>query len=172
ALLDPLVPLAALEPRVVTLALEHVRERADVELHLAKGQEAMLARFVKDLRDLLARRVVGANAEALDRDVIEKAPHRRETDRRRGEPAHDGHGHARTWPQEAHDDVDVDVLAARGGERGAQKGEPNRQARSDTSKAAEQRERRGVLQPVENVGEVVDAYVLPGLAQDQAERDR
>jgi hypothetical protein len=184
---EPVVPVTRRHPLVVGRAGEDLRERAEVERELPACEEEVPAARVEDLVDLRAGGCVAAlglvagtrdrrrRAHLLDGDVVEEAPGRGDGDDRGRDPAEHGDGNARARREEAHHDVDVDVLALRGGERCAKERKPERQALRDLACAAEEDEDRRVLEPREEVREVRGAGVTElraGHEADQGHRRR
>ena len=66
--------------------------------------------------------------------------------------------HARLHGEEAHQHVDVDVLPLRGGEARPEEREPDREAGDEPLDAADEIERAPLLEPVEEVLVIVDAF--------------
>ena len=108
-----------------------------------REQEHVAPELVLDLRDALAGRGVHRKLVFCNREVIDEAPRGAQADERGGEPPDERDGQAHLRREEAHHDVDVDVLALRGRERSAEEREPEREARREAAEAAEERERRG-----------------------------
>src|SRR5262249_4875073 len=144
---EEFVPLLALEPFGVRLRPENdVWDASCVERELGLRDEGVLFEAAHDASELRPDRRVGVRAEVLNRDVIEEAPCSGQGDGRGGAESRDDEGLSKAFGSETGDDVDDDVLAARGRERASDQREEQREPRSGAAKASEQRQNGSLLQ--------------------------
>ena len=170
---EPRVPLGAAHPRLVGRAAEtrgSDRRSSDACRPRRKKSAAVslatTPSFSPDGRVAHRRSRRPGRARGASPGTGRSRCSRRSRRRRRGTPPPRRATRRSPWARAASrdvakQDVDVDVLRARRGERRAQEREPEREPRDQAAQPADEHEHRRVLQPVEQVRRPGDARVRP-----------